>query len=87
MESIAGRTAATPTMMAPYNMPNQVVSEDRGEYASGGKVGKRDYPAKRLSRMEKAVKRAQDAIALETKPLMDKPDEQIAQALEIAKEK
>ncbi len=87
MESIAGRTAATPTMMAPYNMPNQVVSEDRGEYASGGKVGKRDYPAKRLSRMEKAVKRAQEAIALETKPLMDRPDEQIARALEIAKDK
>jgi hypothetical protein len=37
--------------------------------------------------MERAVKRAQEAIALETKPLMDRPDEQIARALEIAKDK
>jgi hypothetical protein len=87
MESIAGRTAATLAVMAPYNMPNEIVSEDRGEYASGGKVGKRDYPAKRLTRMEKAVKRAQQAIALETKPLMERPDEQIAKALEIASNK
>jgi len=55
--------------------------------ATGGKIGNRDYPAKRLTRMERAVKRAQAAIALETKPLMQRPDEQIAQALEIAKDK
>jgi hypothetical protein len=59
----------------------------REERASGGKVNGRDYPAKRLTRMERAVKRAQDAIALETKPLMDQPDERIVQALEIAKGK
>jgi hypothetical protein len=66
----------------------QIAADDtREERAAGGKVSKRDYPAKRLTRMERAVKRAQDAIALETKPLMDRPDEQIAQALEIAKDK
>ena len=59
--------------------------EDRTQRADGGKVGNRDYPAKRLTRVERALKKAQDAIALETKPLMDKPDEQIAQALRIAK--
>jgi hypothetical protein len=62
-------------------------SDEREAHAAGGKVGKRDYPAKRLTRMERAVKRAQEAIALETKPLMDRPDEQIARALEIAKDK
>jgi hypothetical protein len=67
------------------NMANNM--ENREERASGGKVGNRDYPAKRLTRMEKALKRAQEAIALETKPLMDKPDEAIAAALHIAKDK
>ena len=62
-------------------------SDEREAHAAGGKVGKRDYPAKRLTRMERAVKRAQEAIAHETKPLMDRPDEQIARALEIAKDK
>jgi hypothetical protein len=56
----------------------------REERASGGKVGKRDYPAKRLTRLEKAAQRAHNQIALETKPLLDQPDEQIAHALEIA---
>lgn len=53
--------------------------------ASGGKVGTRDYPAKRLNKMERAARRAQQAIAIETTKLMEKPDEQIAQALRIAK--
>jgi hypothetical protein len=61
--------------------------DDREQRASGGKVGKRDYPAKKLSRMEKAVARAQKAIAEETKPLMEMPDAHIAHALEIAKDK
>jgi hypothetical protein len=61
--------------------------DDRKHRASGGKVGKRDYPAKPLSRMEKALSRAQNALAEETKPLMQMPDAQIAHALEIAKDK
>ena len=32
-----------------------------------------------------AAKRAQDAIALETKPIMNQPDALVAKALEIAK--
>jgi hypothetical protein len=67
--------------------PIAAADDEREAHAAGGKVGKRDYPAKRLTRMERAVKRAQEAIALETKPLMDRPDEQIARALEIAKDK
>jgi hypothetical protein len=59
--------------------------EQREQRASGGAVGKRDYPAKRLTRMERAVKRAQDAISLETKPLMEQPDHLIAHALELSK--
>lgn len=60
---------------------------NREERASGGKVGNRDYPAKKLTRMEKALKRAQDALALESKPLMNEPDEQVAAALHLAKDK
>lgn len=67
--------------------PNYSVTtmDDRTQRADGGKVGNRDYPAKRLNKVERALKKAQDALALETKPLMQKPDEQIAQALRIAK--
>lgn len=83
MESIYGRTLGTSASMAPVITPE----EDRTMRADGGKVGKKDYPAKRLSRVERALKRAQDAIALETKTLMDKPDEHIAAALRIAKDK
>jgi hypothetical protein len=64
-----------------------VTAEDREQRASGGKIGKRDYPAKPLSRMEKAVLRAQKAIAEETKPIMNMPDQTVAHALEIAKDK
>jgi hypothetical protein len=64
-----------------------VMSEDREERASGGKVGKRDYPAKRLTRLERAAKRAHEEIALETKPIMSQPDHLVARALEIAKDK
>jgi hypothetical protein len=67
--------------------PKQIAAEDREERASGGKVGKKDYPAKRLTRLERAARKAHNQIALETKPLMSRPDEQIVQALEIAKGK
>ena len=58
----------------------------RQNRASGGKIDKRDYPAKRLTRMEKALKRAQTALAEETKPIMKMPDHHVAQVLEQAKE-
>ena len=61
--------------------------EEREQRAMGGKIGNRDYPAKKLSRVEKALKRAQDALALETKPIMNIPDETVAQALHLAKDK
>lgn len=64
-----------------------LAAEDREGRASGGKVGNRDYPAKRLTRLERAAKKAQDAIALETRPIMDKPDALVAKALEIARNK
>jgi hypothetical protein len=67
--------------------PPVAAEDEREQHAAGGKVGKRDYPAKRLSRIEKAVLRAQKAIAEETKPLMQMPDSTIAHALEIAKDK
>ena len=60
---------------------------DRQQRASGGKLEKRDYPAKRLTRMERALKRAQYALAEETKPIMNLPDAHVAQALHIAKDK
>jgi hypothetical protein len=37
--------------------------------------------------MERALKRAQNALANETKPIMQMPDDHVAQALEIAKDK
>ena len=72
--------------MNSFHEGEKMVAEDkRQERASGGKVGSRDYPAKRLNKVERALKKAQDALALETESLMEKPDEQIAQALRIAK--
>jgi hypothetical protein len=59
----------------------------RESRAAGGRLGNRDYPAKRLSRVERAAKRAMDAIALESKPLMDQPDQVIADALKLASQK
>jgi hypothetical protein len=81
--------AVTTKSLAPkFNVTTMpVTADDREERASGGSVNKRDYPAKRLSRMEKAIKRAQDAIALESKPIMNQPDHVVARALEIAKDK
>lgn len=58
--------------------------QGREERASGGKVNKRDYPAKRLNKLERMALRARQEIALETKPIMDQPDALVAKALEIA---
>jgi hypothetical protein len=62
-----------------------IAAEDREERASGGSVGKRDYPAKRLNKLERAAKKAQDEIALETKPIMNQPDALVAKALEMTR--
>ena len=92
-ESLAGRRVGVPATTSPVFTPtleSPVFAEDYEERegrASGGRIGKRDYPAKRLTRVEKAVKRARDAIALETQPLLDQPDHVIANALDIAMKK
>lgn len=57
--------------------------EDRSPRAGGGRV----YPAKKLSLMEKAARKAFNDIALESRPLMDMPDEAIVKALDLAKDK
>lgn len=62
-------------------------TKKREQRSTGGKISKRDYPAKRLTRMERAAKWAHDAIALETKPIMEMPDEQVVDALRLAKDK
>ena len=56
---------------------------EREERKAGGRV----YPAKRLTLMEKAARKAFNDIANESKPLMDMPDEQIVNALRIAKDR
>jgi hypothetical protein len=60
-------------------------AEARAARAGGGKIGSRDYPAKPLSRMERALARAQKAISEDTMALMDVPDESVANALRLAK--
>ena len=66
--------------------PTPNVAEDREERASGGKIGKRDYPAKRLTRLERAARRALTDIANETKPILSQPDALVVKALEISKD-
>jgi hypothetical protein len=61
--------------------------EDRTERASGGRIDKRDYPAKKLTLMEKAARKAFNDLALESRPLMEMPDEAIVKALDMAKDK
>lgn len=58
--------------------------DERPERANGGRIGKGDYPAKRLTL---AAKRAHKEIADEFRPLMDMPDEHIAEALHRARDK
>ena len=100
-EAVLGVPTVTSPIFRPN--PSPVYSEDsfdmnnpdyyeqfenpRGSRASGGRLGNRDYPAKRLSRVERAAKRAMDSIALETKPLMNQPDQVIADALKLASQK
>jgi len=85
MTSLKGRALGVPTTTSPLFAPTApVYAEDREERAAGGRLGNRDYPAKRLTRVERAAKRAMDAIAHETKPLMEQPDQVIADALKLA---
>lgn len=58
------------------------VEAPREERAKGGKV----YPAKRLTLLEKAARKAHSELSEGSKPLMDMPDEHIAQGLNVAKE-
>jgi len=60
-------------------------SEERTERKAGGRIQKREYPAKRLTRLERAARKAFNEISNETKPLMDMPDEHIVQALDQVK--
>ena len=55
---------------------------EREERKSGGKV----YPAKRLTLLEKAARKAHNELSEGSKPLMDMSDEQIASGLHEAKE-
>lgn len=52
--------------------------------AAGGRVDRRDYPAKPLSKLEKAARRAHLDIAKELEPVMNMPDDAVANALSIA---
>lgn len=89
MKSLRPYNRAIRQMAVPFgsvDFKQDEQSMGREQRASGGKVGNRDYPAKRLNKIERALRKAQEALAIETKPLMQKPDEEIAAALNIAKE-
>ena len=73
-----------PAVLPPANFTGNVEFDERTQRASGGKIPKRDYPAKRLTL---AAKRAHKEIADEFRPLMDMPDEHIAEALHRARDK
>jgi hypothetical protein len=61
-------------------------SDKRKERASGGRVDKRDYPAKKASKLDKHAKMAKDAIGRELLPLMQVPDHVVAHALRLARQ-
>ena len=61
----------------------EAAQNDREERAKGGRV----YPAKRLNALEKAARKAFRDISEESKPIMKMPDEHVAHALTIAKDK
>lgn len=54
--------------------------------ADGGRVNKRDYPAKKQSKLEKQADRTLRALGGSMTPLMDMPDAVIAHALRVAKQ-
>lgn len=55
---------------------------EREERKAGGRV----YPAKRLTLLEKAARKAHGELANGSKPLMNMPDEHIAHQLNMAKD-
>jgi hypothetical protein len=81
----AAMQAYTDAVTKATGQNKEQAEEARPERASGGKVAKKDYPAKRLTRLERAARKAFNEIANETKPLMDLPDEQIVNALDQVK--
>lgn len=58
--------------------------DDRAQRASGGRIQKRDYPAKRASLIEREAERVKKALGGELRPLMNEPDHIVASALRIA---
>jgi hypothetical protein len=58
---------------------------DRAQRANGGRIGSRDYPAKKLSALDKAARRAHLDISRELEPVMGLPDDVVANALSLAK--
>jgi len=81
----AAMQAYTDAVTKATGQNKEQAEEARPERATGGKVAKKDYPAKRLTRLERAARKAFNEIANETKPLMDLPDEQIVNALDQVK--
>ena len=77
MGALAASVAASQHPMSLEYMPQQ-------QRASGGRVSKRDYPAKRASHIEKLAKRNHEHLADELRPLMSAPDNVIADALRLA---
>lgn len=59
--------------------------QPRRQLAHGGRVDKRDYPAKKATRLEKEARRAHREWSDELRPMMDMPDHVIATALRTAK--
>jgi hypothetical protein len=62
------------------------VGADRQSRAKGGRVDKRDYPAKKQSKLEKQADRTLRALGGAMTPLMDLPDHVVANALRVAKQ-
>jgi hypothetical protein len=86
LENAAIRSAYNAYLRAVNDEINRSNTNNREKRASGGKVGKRDYPAKRLTLLEKAARKAHGELANGSKPLMNMPDEHIAHQLNMAKD-
>lgn len=86
LENAAIRSAYNSYLRTVNEEMGKEKSENREQRASGGKVGKRDYPAKRLTLLERAARKAHNELSEGSKPLMDMPDEQIASGLHESKE-
>lgn len=87
LENAAIRSAYNAYLRSVNEEMGQQDKDNREGRASGGKVSKRDYPAKRLTVLERAARRAYNDIANESKPIMDMPDEHVAHALNLNKDR